>query len=129
MSTIRGIAEIVLWVHDLGAALRFYQDTLGLERLSPPDMKAPIFLRAGGGAAGVPQMIVLVPLAADAPAFGQRNLHHLALELAPEDFDREHSRLQSLGFSIRAGKHPVVASRTMYVNDPDGNEVEFICKA
>jgi catechol-2,3-dioxygenase len=27
------------------------------------------------------------------------------------------------------GKHPVLASRTMYVDDPNGNEVEFICRA
>ena len=26
-------------------------------------------------------------------------------------------------------EHPVLASRTMYVDDPDGNEVEFICRA
>ena len=29
----------------------------------------------------------------------------------------------------RPGKHPVLASRTMYVDDPDGNEVEFICRS
>lgn len=128
MSTIRGIAEIVLWVHDLVASIRFYRDTLGLELLSPTGIHAPTFLKVGDGAVGIPQMIVLVPLPIDAPPFAQRNLHHLALELAPEDFDGEQARLQSLGYSIRGGKHPVVASRTMYVNDPDGNEVEFICK-
>ena len=26
------------------------------------------------------------------------------------------------------GQHPVIPSRTMYVDDPDGNEVEFICR-
>ncbi len=130
MSTIRGIAEIVLWVHSLDASLQFYRDTLGLERISSPEMKAPVFLKAGDGAAGVPQMIVLVPLPADAPPFGTpRTLHHLAFELAPEDFDSMQTHLQSRGFSIRSGKHPVIPSRTMYVSDPDGNEVEFICRA
>jgi catechol 2,3-dioxygenase-like lactoylglutathione lyase family enzyme len=130
MPAIRSIAEIVLSVHDLAASLRFYRDTLGLPVISPPDMKAPVFLKAGDGATGIPQMIVLVPLPAGALPFSQpRPLHHLALELAPEDFDREQSHLQSLGHTVRSGKHPVIPSRTMYVNDPDGNEVEYICKA
>jgi catechol 2,3-dioxygenase-like lactoylglutathione lyase family enzyme len=130
MSAIRGISEIVLWVHDLTASLKFYRDTLGLPVISPPEMKAPIFLKAGEGALGVPQMVVLVPLPADAPPFSApRTLHHLALEVSLDDFDHELSRLQALGFSVRGGKHPVIASRTMYINDPDGNEVELICKA
>lgn len=129
MSAVRGISEIVLAVHSLGESLKFYRDTLGLAVLSPPAMQAPIFLKAGDGP-GVPQMIVLVPLPADAPAFAPpRALHHLALEIAPESFDAEMTRLAALGFSIRTGKHPVIASRTMYLNDPDGNEVELICQA
>ncbi len=130
MATIRSIAEIVLWVHDLPAAARFYRDTLGMETISPPEIPAPLFPTAGAGATGIPQMIVLVPLPAGAAPFSPpRSLHHLALELAPEDFDREQARLEALGFSIRGGKHPIIPSRTMYVSDPDGNEVEFICKA
>ena len=38
-------------------------------------------------------------------------------------------RLKELGYEIRYGQHPVIPSRTMYVDDPDGNEVEFICGA
>jgi catechol 2,3-dioxygenase-like lactoylglutathione lyase family enzyme len=130
MPAIRSIAEIVLSVHDLAASLRFYRDALGLPVISPPEMKGPVFLKAGDGAAGIPQMIVLLPLPTDATPFSlPRPLHHLALEVAPEDFDREQSYLQSLGHAIRSGRHPVIPSRTMYVNDPDGNEVEFICKA
>ena len=54
-------------------------------------------------------------------------LHHLAFELPPAEFDEQRKALVAAGFSPRGGKHPVLASRTMYVNDPDGNEVEFIC--
>jgi catechol 2,3-dioxygenase-like lactoylglutathione lyase family enzyme len=49
------------------------------------------------------------------------------LELAPEDFEAEEARLKALGYQIRYGQHPVIPSRTMYIDDPDGNEVEFIC--
>ena len=75
-------------------------------------------------------MIVLVSLPEDASPFVRpRTLHHLALEVAPEDFDGVQAHLKGLGYAPRSGKHPVIPSRTMYVNDPDGNEVEIICRA
>jgi catechol 2,3-dioxygenase-like lactoylglutathione lyase family enzyme len=112
----------------MAAALRFYRETLGLEQISPPDRPSPVFLKAGEAALGIPQMLVLVQLPSDAPPFGRpRTLHHLALEVAPEDFDAEKARLESLGFAVRTGQHPVIPSRTLYVGDPKGNEVELIC--
>jgi catechol 2,3-dioxygenase-like lactoylglutathione lyase family enzyme len=127
MTKIKGIAEIVLNVHNLEASLKFYQEVLGLEVIGRP---GPVFLRAGSPALTVPQMVVLVPLPPGSEAFAQpRTLHHLALELAPADFDTEEARLKALGYQIRYGQHPVIPSRTMYVEDPDGNEVEFICGA
>jgi catechol 2,3-dioxygenase-like lactoylglutathione lyase family enzyme len=125
---IRGLAEIVLTTHDMAAALRFYRETLGLEQISPPERPSPVFLKAGEAALGIPQMLVLVQLPADAGAFGRpRALHHLALEVAPADFEAEKARLEGLGFEVRSGQHPVVPSRTIYVDDPMGNEVELIC--
>ena len=130
MTKIRGVAEIVLWVHDMAKSLAFYQDALGLERISPPERANPVFLKAGEPAVGVPQMLVLVQLPADAGPFQKpRTLHHLALEVAPDDFDAEKTRLEALGFQLRTGQHPVIASRTLYLDDPDGNEVELICSA
>ena len=125
MTKIKGIAEIVLNVHNLPASLKFYQEVLGLEIMGQP---GPVFLRAGGPAVHIPQMVVLVPLPPDTEGFTKpRSLHHLALELAPPDFETEEARLKALGYQIRYGQHPVVPSRTMYIDDPDGNEVEFIC--
>ncbi|HEX5504434.1 MAG TPA: VOC family protein [Thermomicrobiales bacterium] len=130
MTSIRGIAEIVLNVHDQQAALRFYRDVFGLAVISPPGQPGPIFLQVGPGQAGIPQMIVLAPLPPGAAEFAPpRTLHHLALEVAPEDFDGVREHLQRLGHTLRTGRHPVIPSRTVYVDDPDGNEVELICRA
>jgi catechol 2,3-dioxygenase-like lactoylglutathione lyase family enzyme len=127
---IRGIAEIVLSVHDIAKSLEFYQGALGLERISPADRPNPVFLKAGEPAVGVPQMLVLVQLPADAGPFEKpRPLHHLALEVAPDEFDAEKARLEGLGFPLRTGQHPVIPSRTLYLDDPEGNEVELICSA
>lgn len=130
MTKIRGLAEVVLWVHDLQASLAFYRDLLGLESINPPERANPMFLKAGDAAVVIPQLVVLVQMPPDAPAFQPpRTLHHLALEVAAEDFDGEVERLKSLGYSPRFGEHPVLPSRTMYIDDPDGNEVELISGA
>jgi catechol-2,3-dioxygenase len=128
MTHIVGIAEIVLWTADKAQAVAFYRDLLGLEVISPPNLPN-VFLKAGDGHAGVPQMIVLVPKSAEVKAQPSGyQLHHLAFELSPAEFDAQMQILVQAGFSPRAGNHPILASRTMYVDDPDGNEVEFICR-
>lgn len=66
--------------------------------------------------------------ASKARPFGYQ-LHHLALELPEDRFDAQYAALVAAGYQPRGGQHPVLASRTMYVDDPDGNEVEFICRA
>ncbi len=130
MTSVRGLAEIVLWVHDLPAALHFYRDVLGLPVISPPERTNSIFLQAGAGEAGIPSLVVLVQLPADAPPFAPpRTLHHLALAVDAARFDAERERLQALGYEVRSGQHPILPSRTMYVTDPEGNEVELICPA
>ncbi len=129
MKQVIGISEIVLWTADKERSLQFYRDLLGLEVISPPTIPN-VFLKVGEGHAGIPQMIVLVPKTQEIkgrPSGYQ--LHHLALELPEDAFDAQHAALVSAGFEPRGGKHPVFASRTMYVDDPDGNEVEFICRA
>jgi catechol-2,3-dioxygenase len=128
MKRVVGISEIVLWTADQARSREFYGDLLGLEVISPPGSPV-VFLKVGEGNAGIPQMIVLVQKPEDikAKASGYQ-LHHMALELPEEEFEAQHAALVAAGFTPRDGKHPVLASRTMYVNDPDGNEVEFICK-
>lgn len=130
MTRIKGIAEIVLNCHDQAASRRFYEETLGLTFLGQPAQPGPVFLEAGPGQAGIPQLIVLVPLPPESAAFTPpRTLHHLAFEVAPEDFDPLQDDLRHQGFEVRSGQHPVIPSRTMYIDDPDGNEVEIICRA
>ncbi len=75
-------------------------------------------------------MIVLVPKTDEVKSQPSGyQLHHMALEVPEEEFDTQRATLEAAGFKPRDGKHPVLASRTMYVDDPDGNEVEFICRA
>lgn len=129
MTNIVGIAEIVLWTADQPRALQFYRDLLGFTVISPPTLRN-IFLKVADGAGGIPQMLVLVPKPPEVQALPSGyQLHHLAFTVPPEAFDRQYAALVAAGFTPRDGKHPVLASRTMYIDDPDGNEVELICVA
>lgn len=128
MAYVVGLAEIVLWTGDKAQAVHFYHELLGLPIISSPTLPN-VFLQAGEGHAGVPQMIVLVPKPAEIQQPRGYQLHHLAFEVAESEFDAQYQRFVAAGLQPRGGKHPVLASRTMYVDDPDGNEVEFICRA
>ena len=127
---VTGLAEIVLWVRDMDAAMHFYRDLFGLDVISPPQMPNK-FLRAAEGGDGVPEMIVLVPHPESSSQFprekAKRVLHHLAFRIAVAAYDDLHDRLAAEGLELRSGIHPVLKGvRTFYVDDPDGNEVECI---
>ena len=127
MIQVDGLAEVVLNVRDASRAVAFYGGLLGLERMTPADQPGPIFFRAGQATDRVPSLLVLVPLAPGTRNFGEpRTLHHLALTVPETIFDEARATLTSAGIEVRDGKHPVLAVRTMYVTDPDGNEVELI---
>jgi catechol 2,3-dioxygenase-like lactoylglutathione lyase family enzyme len=127
---VAGLAEIVLWVRDMDAALRFYRDLFGLDLISPPELPNK-FLRAGEGGSGVPEMIVLVPHPDRSNQFprekAKRVLHHLAFRVEPSAYDDLQNRFRAEGIEVRSGVHPVLKGvRTFYVDDPDGNECECI---
>lgn len=130
--TVGGIAEIVLWVRDMDAALDFYERLLGLEMISPPALPNK-FLKAADGEMGVPDMIVLIPHP-DGIAFprakNERVLHHIAFRVAADRYDALKSALEAEQIEVRSGVHPVLKNvRTFYVDDPMGNEVEIISPA
>ncbi len=127
---VAGLAEIVLWVRDMDAALHFYRDLFGLDVISPTGLPNK-FLRAGEGHSGVPEMIVLVPHPLSATEFprekARRVLHHLAFRIDATEYDELQARFAAEGLQVRSGIHPVLKGvRTFYVDDPDGNECECI---
>ena len=126
-----GLAEIVLWTHDMEQSLAFYRDLFGLELISKPEVPAR-FLSTGEVSGGVPAMIVLSPHPEGAagsfpPAKRERVLHHLAFKVAPSRYHDLRKRCVELGLEVRSGVHPVLPNvLTFYVDDPEGNEVEII---
>jgi catechol 2,3-dioxygenase-like lactoylglutathione lyase family enzyme len=133
MSVVAGLAEIVLWVHNMERSLNFYRDLFELEVISPPELPNK-FLKAADGADGVPEMIVLVPHPDRSVEFPsekeKRVLHHIAFRIHTTAYDKVMERFVAAGVEVRSGIHPVLKGvRTFYVDDPDGNEVEVISPA
>jgi catechol 2,3-dioxygenase-like lactoylglutathione lyase family enzyme len=127
MIQIDGLAEVVLNVRDASRSVAFYGELLGLERITAEGQPGPIFFRAGQATDRVPSLLVIVPLSSATEDFQEpRTLHHLALTVPAAAFDAARATLVDAGVEVRDGKHPVLAVRTMYVTDPDGNEVELI---
>jgi len=130
VSRVEGLAEIVLWVHDMDKALHFYRDQFGLEVISPPELPNK-FLKVTDPGGGVPEMIVLVPHPDRTLEFPRakawRVLHHLAFRVGARAYDELEAMFKAAGVEVRSGVHPVLKGvRTFYVDDPDGNECECI---
>ena len=132
MAKLHGLAEVVLMVRDVERSLTFYRDVLGLRVISPPELKGAVFLQIGEPQLQVPSQIVLAPRPANAPDQPadrrHRSVHHIGIELATEDFAAERDRLAALGFELRSGEHPFLPVQAMYLDDPDGNEVELVAR-
>src|SRR2546430_11213692 len=103
MSRVEGLAEIVLWVADMEAALQFYRDQFGLEIMSPPTMPNKFLMVAKPG--GIPEMIVLVPHPHPSDYFPRhkekRVLHHLAFRVDRRSYDELENRFIEAGVEVR----------------------------
>jgi catechol 2,3-dioxygenase-like lactoylglutathione lyase family enzyme len=152
-TAIIGIAEIVLSVRDLPKMRQFYQDVLGFKLLSQachesgpepdPDGDPTIaFLTIQQtetplGRHGHPQLLALIDFQRHVFAKGRfaghdprrSTLNHLAFEIAPQGYESEKERLETLGLSPRAVAFPAMNARALFFDDPEQNELELICYA
>ena len=126
---IRGLGEIALRVADLDAMQRFYQEVVGLELLGRFDHAA--FFRIADGYGGHTQVLALFDRSGEAGYRGldpgRTTVDHLAFEIAEDDYEVEKARLERLGVRVNTAEHAWVRWRSLYVDDPEGNTVEWVC--
>jgi catechol 2,3-dioxygenase len=109
-----------LTVSDLGRALSYYRDSIGLDLLERDDGRAS--LGAGGR-----ELVGLVEEPGAPPAHGHTGLYHLAL-LVPER--RDLARWLAHGARERVplvGLSDHFVSEAIYLADPDGHGIEIYC--
>jgi len=130
----KALGEIALRTKQMEAMHTFYVEVVQLEPLNDEgDIR---FLKVGEGFAGHTQVIVLFDAMLEPdhgehefgdPQIQQTTLHHIALAVDVRDFQEEKQRLESLGYAVGTHTHRWMQWRSLYINDPDGNTVEWVC--
>jgi catechol-2,3-dioxygenase len=128
-SKIKALGEIALRVNDLDAMQAFYENVIGLELMRRfPDAA---FFKVAEGYAGHTQILALFDRSSDSGYSGlsaaNTTLDHIAFTIAREDFESERTRLEALGCKLTFANHDWVHWRSLYVHDPEGNNVELVC--
>jgi catechol 2,3-dioxygenase-like lactoylglutathione lyase family enzyme len=128
-SSIRGLGEIALRVQDLDTMQQFYEQVIGLAVLRRfPNC---VFFKIADGFGGHTQVLALFDRSEDSGYAGvdaaKSTIDHIAFEISAEDFRREKTRLEALGVEVVTTTHAWVHWRSLYVHDPEGNEVELVC--
>lgn len=126
---IKALGEIALRVNDLACMQEFYEKVVGLELLRRFPHAA--FFKIAEGYAGHTQILALFDRSGQAGYSGlsaaQTTVDHFAFTIPLEAYDAEKNRLKALGLTVREAAHDWVHWRSLYVADPEGNEVEWVC--
>ena len=120
---VKGLGEVSIQVRDLDAMHKFYEEVVGLEVLRRDE--GFVFFKIAEGYGGHSQNLALFE-ASNTLNPQESTLHHIALNVALEDFETEKRRLEGLGLKIHATVHEWLHVRSLYFYDPEGNHLEFV---
>ena len=116
-SRVKGLGEVSIRVRDLDAMHKFYEEVVGLEVLPTGGCarrdESFVFFKVAEGYGGHTQNLALFE--ASNTMFldnkvvqlnsQETTLHHIALNVALEDFESEKTRLEGLGLKVTATVH------------------------
>jgi catechol 2,3-dioxygenase len=118
------LGEVALRVNHFSAMCAFYRDVVGLEVWREGD--GFVFFRVAEGVEGHPQALVLFDRGIEVGAAGS-TLDHLAFVIERHDYERRQRQLEQLGLQVTVKEFRFFQWRSLFVSDPDGNTVEFVC--
>ena len=125
MIPVRRLNHAVLFVSDLGRAVRFYEDVLGFSVIAREPRANAAFLRASGSTNHHDLGLFGLGAGASHPGRGHTGLYHLAWQLDTID-DLAAARDVLLGAGALRGESSHGATKSLYGADPDGNEFEIM---
>ena len=128
-TSVRGLGEIALRVNDLNAMQKFYEEIIGLPLMTRVPNCA--FFKIAEGYGGHTQVLALFDRS-ESPGYhgtdaATSTIDHIAFEISLADFADEKKRLKALGLQVETAEHAWVHWRSLYVTDPEGNQVELVC--
>ena len=122
---VKELGHIVLYVSDLNRSADFYEKVLGWDRV-PTTGNQPIAAFSGGNTHHELLLIEVGRMGEPKPAHLQIGLYHFGLKIGDSDAElkRAIEHLQKNDVPITGtGNHHVTHS--LYIKDPDGNEIEL----
>ena len=129
---IKALGEVVLRIRNLDTMKEFYENVVGLELLARFE-NTMVFFQIGPDYA---QSLALCDQSGEADHPSRHytgldpeksTLHHIAFVISLSDYEAEKERLRNLGLDVETGEHGWVNYRSLYITDPEGNVVEFVC--
>jgi catechol-2,3-dioxygenase len=128
-TSVCGLGEIALRVNDLDTMQKFYEEVIRLQLMTRVSNCA--FFRIADGYGGHTQVFALFDRSKSSGYRGTNaatsTIDHIAFEIPLSDFDNELERLRALGLEVEIAEHGWVHWRSLYVTDPEGNQVELAC--
>jgi catechol-2,3-dioxygenase len=126
---VRGLGEIALRVNNLDAMQKFYEKIIGLPLMTRDSNCA--FFKIADGYGGHTQVLALFDRS-QSPGYRETEaatstIDHIAFEIPLTDFAHELKKLKGLGLQVETAEHAWVHWRSLYVTDPEGNQVELVC--
>jgi catechol-2,3-dioxygenase len=128
-TVVRGLGEVALRVNNLDAMQKFYEEVIGLPLMTRVPNCA--FFKIADGYGGHTQVLALFNRS-ESPEYrgtdaATSTIDHIAFEISLTDFADELKRLKGLGLQVETAEHAWVHWRSLYVTDPEGNQVELVC--
>jgi catechol 2,3-dioxygenase len=126
--TVRELGHLVLYVHDVERSAAFYRDVLGWRQIMPAPGERPVGA-AAFSSGRTHHELLLIEVGADAEAIprGRRvGLYHFGLNVGETDDDLRAAlaAVEAAGATI-VGASDHTVTHSLYIEDPDGNEIEL----
>jgi catechol 2,3-dioxygenase len=126
--TVRELGHLVLYVRDIGRSAAFYRDVLGWRQVMPDPGVDPVGA-AAFSSGRTHHELLLIEVGADATPIppGRRiGMYHFGLKVGDTDDDLRAAlaAVQAAGATV-VGASDHTVTHSLYILDPDGNEVEL----
>ena len=128
---VKELGHLVLYVRDIDRSARFYRDVLGWRQILPDEgelghLPVAAFAAPSGR---THHELLLIEVGSDAAAQprGRRvGLYHFGLKVGDSDDELREAvaRLEETGTPI-VGSSDHTVTHSLYIADPDGNEIEL----
>jgi catechol-2,3-dioxygenase len=126
--TVRELGHLVLYVRDVARSAAFYRDVLGWSQIMPEPGTEPDGA-AAFSSGRTHHELLLIEVGQDAtpiPAGRRVGMYHFGLNIGETDDDLRAmvNSLQAAGATI-VGASDHTVTHSLYIEDPDGNEIEL----